>query len=77
MTPAQQQAFYDAAGFHSSSLTFDLKLFVGGSALICAVLILTGLMHLLNSNGPWDKMIFVMSIFALSFILMMIFAYVA
>jgi hypothetical protein len=77
MTPEQQQAFYDAAGFHASSLGFDLKLFVGGTALIGAIFILTGLMHLLNSNGPWDKMIFMISVFALSFILMMIFAYVA
>ena len=77
MTPGQQQAFYEASGFHASSLSFDFKLFVGGLSLICAVLILAGLMHLLNSTSPWDKMIFVLSVFALSFVLMMIFAYVA
>lgn len=77
MTPEQEQAFYDAAGFHASSISFDIKLFVGGIAIICSVFIIVGLMHLLNTNISWDKMIFLISIFALSFILMLIFTYCA
>ena len=77
MTADQEQAFYEAAGFHASSLSFDMKLFVGGLSIVGALCILAGLMHLLNTASPWDKTIFMMSLFALSFILMMIFAYVA
>jgi len=77
MTADQEQAFYEAAGFHASSLSFDMKLFVGGLSIVSALCILAGLMHLLNTASPWDKTIFMMSLFALSFILMMIFAYVA
>jgi hypothetical protein len=74
MTSSQQQAFYDASGFHAAHLSFDIKLFVGGVALVCSIFILTGLMHLLNSNSPWDRVIFMVSIFALSFVLMLIFS---
>lgn len=77
MSPEQQQAFLDAAGFHVDSINFDIKLFVGGIALICTLFILVGLMHLLNTNTPWDKMTFLLSIFALSFVLMLIFTYCA
>jgi hypothetical protein len=77
MTPAQQQAFAAAAGFQASHLRFEIKLMVGSIALACAIFILIGLMHLLNSNAPWDKVIFMLSIFTLSFILMLIFTYCA
>jgi hypothetical protein len=77
MTPAQAQAFQDAAGFAASGLRFEIRLMVGGLALVCALFILVGLMHLLNSNEPWDKMMFLLSIFGLSFILMLIFTYCA
>jgi hypothetical protein len=77
MTPAQAQAFQDAAGFAASSLSFQVKLMVGGLAIVCALFILAGLMHLLNSNEPWDKMMFMLSVFGLSFILMLIFTYCA
>jgi hypothetical protein len=77
MNPAEQQAFYDAAGFHASHITFDIKLFVGGLAIISALFMLTGLMHLLNTNAPWDRMMFMLNIFMLSFVLMLIFSYCA
>jgi hypothetical protein len=77
MNPAQQQAFQDAAGFSASHISGEIKLFVGSFAVVCALFILVGLMHLLNSNTPWDKVIFMLSVFALSFILMMIFTYCA
>lgn len=77
MTPAQEQAFNSASGFHAAALSFDLKLLVGGVALICAVLILVGLMHLLNSNSAWDKSVFLLSLFGLSFVLMLLFMYIA
>lgn len=77
MNPNQQQAFQDAAGFAASTLSSEIKLFVGGITLVCALFILGGLMHLLNSNAPWDKMMFIMSVFSLSFILMLIFSYCA
>lgn len=77
MTPEQQHAFYEASGFHASSISFDIKLFVGGMSVVCAVGILVGLMHLLDSASPWDKMMFLLSLFGLSFILMLIFTYCA
>lgn len=77
MTPAQAQSFQDGAGFAASSLSFEIKLMVGGIALVCALFILVGLMHLLNSNAAWDKIMFMLSVFALSFILMLIFTYCA
>jgi len=77
MNAQQQEAFYAASGLHASGLSFDVRLFVGGIALIIAVLILAGLMHLLDSQSPWDKFVFVLSIFGLSFALMLIFIYVA
>lgn len=77
MTPAQQQSFQDAAGFTASLFSGEIKLFVGGIALVCALFILVGLMHLLNSSDAYDKVIFLVSIFALSFILMLIFTYCA
>lgn len=77
MTPEQQQAFSDAAGFSASTLSAEIKLLVGGITLICALFILAGLMHLLNSNAPWDKMMFMISVMSLSFILMLVFSYCA
>jgi len=77
MTPEQQQAFLDAAGFHAGGICFDIKLFVGGISVVCSVFILMGLMHLLNTNSAWDRMIFLISIMMLSFILMLILTYCA
>lgn len=77
MTEIQQQAFYDAAGFYASSLSFDVRLFAGGFTIVCAILILAGLMHLLNSNSSWDKTVFILSIFGLSFVVMLLFIYIA
>lgn len=77
MTPTQKQAFFDASGMHASGLTFDIRLIAGSVALICALIILVGLMHYLHSDAVWDKHIFVVSIFALAFVLMMIFIYIA
>ncbi|HEX4044062.1 MAG TPA: hypothetical protein VHZ76_00160 [Gammaproteobacteria bacterium] len=77
MSPKQQDAFYAASGLHANGLNFDVRLFVGGITLIIAVLILAGLMHLLDSGSPWDKMVFFLSVFGLSFVLMLIFIYVA
>lgn len=77
MTPTQAQAFQEGAGFAAQSLSFEIKLLVGSFALVCALFILAGLMHLLNSNQPWDKMMFLLSIFGLSFVLMLIFTYCA
>ncbi len=77
MTPQQQEAFYAAAGFHPSGLSFDLRLFVGGMVLIIAILILAGLMHLLDSTSPYDKVILFLNVFALSVVVMLIFIYVA
>lgn len=77
MTPTQEEAFNAAAGFHAAGLSFDLKLFVGGITLVCAVFILIGLMHLLNSNSAWDKTVFLISLFGLSFVVMLLFMYIA
>jgi hypothetical protein len=77
MTDVQKEAFYQASGFTTSGLTFDIRLLVGGIAIICSILILIGLVHLLNSNSPWDKNIFFLSLFALAFSLMLIFVYIA
>ena len=77
MTQTQQDAFLAASGFHASNLSFDIRLFVGGITILCAVGILVGLMHLLNSHSAWEKSLFLINVFALSFVLMMIFTYCA
>jgi len=77
MTPEQSSAFASASGFQPSALTFDMKLMVGGVAIIVSLLILAGLMHLLDSHSSWDKTLFVLSVCTLSFVLMLIFIYVA
>lgn len=77
MTPIQKQAFYDASGMHVSSTMFLVRLLVGGIAIICAVLILIGLMHLLDSKLAWNKTVFVICLFSLCFFLMLVFAYLA
>lgn len=77
MSPTQKAAFAAASGIQPSALSFDIRLFVGGIALIFSLLVLAGLMHLLNSNSAWDKTIFGISIFGLAFTLMMIFIYIA
>lgn len=70
-------AFYAGSGVPAHALSFDIRLMVGGVAILCALLILVGLMHLLNSNSAWDKLIFSISLFGLTFILMMVFMYIA
>ena len=75
MNSTQEEAFNAASGFHAVALSFDIKLLVGGVTLVCAVLILVGLMHLLNSNSAWDKTLFMLSLFSLSFVVMLIFIY--
>lgn len=77
MTDAQEQAFLAAAGFHTSSLMLLARLSVGGIAILCAVLVLIGLIHLLDSNSAWDKAVFLICTSGLSFVLMMIFIYLA
>ena len=77
MNATSQQAFLDAAGISASALSFNLRLLVGGLMLVVAVLILGGLMHLLDSASAWDKMMFFLSVMALSFITMMVFIYIA
>ena len=77
MTSAQTAAFYAGSHMSAKGLSFDIRLMVGGIALLCAVFILSGLMHLLDSNAAWDKTIFVLCLFGLTFILMMIFIYIA
>jgi hypothetical protein len=77
MTPEQKTAFYDGSGLHASGMIFDIRMLVGGVALICCLIILVGLMHYINSNSGWDKSVFLLSIFMLCFILMVIFIYIA
>ncbi len=77
MNPEQQAAFFSASGIHSGTLVFWIRLLVGGFAIIGAVLILIGLLHYLDSNSSWDKNTFILSLFALAFVLMMIFTFVA
>ena len=77
MSSAQQAAFYAASGIHTSSLTLLTRLAVGGVAILCCVLVLIGLMRLLDTNTAYDKAVFLMSIFGMSFVLMMIFIYIA
>lgn len=77
MTGAQEQAFNAAAGFHASSLTLLVRLGVGGVAILCAVLVLIGLIRLLDTNSAWDKAVFLICIMGLAFSLMMIFIYLA
>lgn len=77
MTPAQQQAFYNAAGFQASNITFDVRLLVGGLTIICVLLILVGLVHSLSSNSSLDYATFIGSLFALGFIVMMMLIYIA
>jgi membrane-bound ClpP family serine protease len=67
------QAFYEAAGFQASSLKFVIKLGVGGVGIFCALMILVGLMHLLNSPSAWDKTVWLLSILGLSFMVMLVF----
>ncbi len=77
MTPDQESAFNAASGFRASGLSFDIKLLVGGIMLICCIFILAGLMQLLNSNSPWDKTVFILNLFFLSFVIMLVFMYIA
>ena len=77
MTPEQQQAFYQAAGFQASSITWDVRLLVGGLTIVCALLILVGLVHSLSSNSSIDYITFIASVFALGFIIMMMLIYIA
>lgn len=77
MTSQQEEAFYAASGFHASSISTEIRLLVGVIAIIVALLVLAGLMHLLDSASPWDKFIFMLSIFGLSFVLMLIFIYLS
>jgi len=77
MTSDQEAAFLAASGIHADKLTFAIRLLVGGTAILCAVLILIGLMHLLDSNSSWDKMLFIICLLGLSFVMMMIFIYIA
>jgi hypothetical protein len=77
MSPEQKAAFLAASGISTTMLTFWIRLLVGGVAIICALLILIGLIHYLNSNSGWDKNIFIISLFSLAFVLTMIFVFVA
>lgn len=77
MTPQQTQAFTQAAGFSADTLTFVIRLAVGGFAIVAAVMILMGLMHYLNTASGYDKVVFVMCLFTLMFVLTLIFAYAA
>lgn len=77
MNPTQTAAFFAASGVHADGLSFDIRLFVGGIALIISVLLIAGLTHLLNSDRPNEKQQFLFGIFGLAFTLMMIFVYIA
>lgn len=77
MTPEQQQAFYQASGFQAASITWDVRLLVGGLTIICVLLILAGLVHSLSSNSSIDYVTFIASLFALGFIVMMMLIYIA
>jgi hypothetical protein len=77
MNPTQLDAFYNASGIHANGLSFDIRLFVGGVAIILSVLILVGLVHHLNSDSASDKSMFGLGIFGLMFTLSMIFIYIA
>lgn len=77
MTAQQAQAFAQAAGFSADTLTFVIRLAVGGFAIVVAVIILMGLMHYINTASDYDKAVFVMCLFALMFVLTLIFAYAA
>lgn len=77
MNATQEAAFTAASGFSASSLSFDIKLLVGGITLIGSLIILSGLMQLLNSNSAWDKNLFILSLLGLSFVVMLIFMTIA
>lgn len=77
MTPDQQNAFLAGSGIEAGTLVFVIRLAVGGLAVICAIFILVGLLHYLDSSSSWDHHTFTVSIFILAFILMMIFAFAA
>lgn len=77
MSPQQLSAFTQASGIAPSHLTFYIRLAVGGMAILVAILIIVGLMRYLDSNLAIDKTIFVISLFALLFSLMLIFMYIA
>lgn len=77
MTPEQVQAFYDGSGLHAKGMVFDIRMLVGGAALICCLIILVGLMHYINSNSSWDKSVFLLSTFVLCLVVMLIFIYIA
>jgi hypothetical protein len=77
MTSTQAQAFFEAAGFQAAHLQFQIKLWVGSIALICAVLILGGLLKLLDSSAAWDKTVFLFSLLGLSFFITLVFIYLA
>lgn len=77
MTPEQQSAFLAGSGIEAGTLVFMIRLLAGGAAVICAVFILVGLLHYLDSASPWDHNTFTVSLFVLAFILMMIFAFAA
>jgi hypothetical protein len=77
MSPTQEETFNAASGFHAASLSFDIKLLVGGVVLVSALFILGGLMQLLNSNSAWDKHVFLISLLGLSFVVMLLFLFIA
>ena len=77
MSDAQVQAFYAASGVHVTSLTFCIQLLIGGIAILTSLMILAGLMRLLETNQVWDKVVFLMCLMGLSFVLMLIFIYLA
>ena len=77
MDPKQLAAFFNASGVHAEGLSFDIRLFVGGIALIMSVVLIAGLTHLLNSDRPNEKQQFLFGILGLAFTLMMIFVYIA
>ena len=73
MNETASQAFLEAAGFPASRLQFEIKLWVGSIAFICAVLLLAGLMKLLHSDNGWDKNVFLFGLLGVSFFISLIF----
>ena len=77
MSNSLSDAFYTASGIHADSLTMEIRLLVGGIAILSTLLVLVGLIQLLDTNSVADKVVFLICLFGLMFALMMIFIYIA
>lgn len=76
MTPAQQQAFLDAAGFQASELNVFFRLGLGLLFIVVSVFILVGLLKLLEDGYLENRLRFLMYLCALSVVMMLFFAFV-